>query len=105
VVDAAQALFFVTAEEQRRAAVGTVGVDEADLALCVAEGNEVLAHDADAHRDAVWAGQLLGQGDGEPEATEELTHRRTGVGVGNELVVFLRQHDWFTPNRGHPGPR
>jgi hypothetical protein len=48
VVDAAQALFLVAAEEQRRAAVRAGVGDHADLAGGQAEGDEVLAQQTDA---------------------------------------------------------
>ena len=49
VVDAAQAGFFVAAEEQGRAAVRAVVLDQADLAVGVAEGDELLAEEQDPH--------------------------------------------------------
>jgi hypothetical protein len=57
------------------------GIEEADAAGGIADGDELLAEDLDADGSAVGAGQFLGEGDGQPEAAEELTHRRAGVRV------------------------
>src|SRR5690606_29785274 len=48
VVDAAQAVFFVAAEEEGRAAVRAVRIQESGAALGVTEGDELLAQDGDA---------------------------------------------------------
>ena len=40
--------------------------------------------------DAVRAWELIREGDGDPEAAEELTHGGAWVGVGDELVVLFR---------------
>ena len=61
VIDAAQAAFLVAAEEQRRAAMRAIRVDQADTPLRVAEGDQVLAEQAHAHRRAVALRQLRGQ--------------------------------------------
>ena len=53
VVDAAQAALLVATEEQRRAAVRTERADHADLAVGVAEGDQVFAQGARANRVAV----------------------------------------------------
>src|SRR5581483_10767710 len=48
VIDATQAAVLVAAEEEVSAAVGAVAVDEADLAVAVAEGHQLLAEDVNA---------------------------------------------------------
>ena len=56
VVDAAQTCLLVASEEERGAAVGTGLREETDVAVGVAEGYEVLAQDAYAHRRASGSG-------------------------------------------------
>ena len=53
VIDAAQAAFLVAAEEQRRAAMRTIGIDQTNLALAVAEGDQVFAEQPHAQRRAI----------------------------------------------------
>jgi hypothetical protein len=63
VVHAPQAGFLVAPKKHRRTAVRAVGVDKADAAVRVTEGDEVLAHDADSKRNRVRTRELLGQCD------------------------------------------
>ena len=58
MIDAAQAAFLVAPEIQRDAAMRAEFVEQADAALAVAEGDQVLAEQADAHRRAVGLGDL-----------------------------------------------
>ena len=58
VIDAAQPAFLVAPEIQRDAAVRAEFVDQTDAALAVAERDEVLAEQLDAHRRAVRLGDL-----------------------------------------------
>ena len=53
VIDAAQAAFLVAAEEHRGAAVRAAVIEDADAALGVAEGDQLLAQELDAHRRGV----------------------------------------------------
>src|SRR5712691_3849500 len=53
VVDAAQATLFVSAEKERRAAVRTEGADDANLAVGVAERDQVFTQNADPRGFAV----------------------------------------------------
>ena len=92
VIDAAQAILLVAAEEQRRPAVRAEGVEQTHPALAVTEGDEVLAQRLDAHWLAVRPRQLFRERYGQPEAAEELTHRGLGIGIRYELVVFFGKH-------------
>ena len=56
VIDAAQPAFLVAPEEQRDAAMRAEFVDQADAAVAVAERDEILAEQSDAHRRAVRLG-------------------------------------------------
>ena len=67
-----------------------VRVDDADASVGVAEGDEVFAEDAHADRHAVRAGQLLDEQRGQPEAAEQLAHRRAGADrVRNSLSSLV----------------
>ena len=79
VVDAAQALLLIAAPEQGRAAMRAVAVQHADLAGGIAEGDQVLAEDAELNGRAVGVGQLLGRAHRQPEAAEQLAHRRAAI--------------------------
>src|SRR5579864_1771213 len=58
VVDTSDATFFVSAEEQGSATVGTIVLNDSNLARSVAEGDQLLAHEREADRRAVGLGQL-----------------------------------------------
>src|SRR3972149_4343450 len=88
VVDAAQAALLVAAEEEAGAPVRAGLRDEADAAVRVAEGDEILAQDADADGRAVRRRQLGRQEQRQPEAAEERAHGRAGAGAGEKLVVL-----------------
>jgi len=53
VVDAPQSSFFVPPEEQRRATMRAVILNQANLAVRVAEANQLLPQEQDAQRVAV----------------------------------------------------
>jgi hypothetical protein len=53
VVHAAKAGFLVPSKEQRGATMWAVVLDQADLAVAVAEGDELLAQQLHPHRIAV----------------------------------------------------
>jgi hypothetical protein len=78
VIDAAESLLLVAAIEERGPAVRAVVLDEADLAGGDAEGDQVLAQQADTHRRAIRLGQLTGEQDGDPVLPDEVPHRRAG---------------------------
>ena len=89
MIDAAQARLFVAAEEQRRAAMRAVVVRGSRLAVGVAERDQVFAEQPEAEGIAVRRRQLGRQQRGQPEAAEQLAHRRAGPGARQELVVFF----------------
>src|SRR5439155_15013726 len=60
VVDAAQALFFVPTEEERRSSVRAGVLDKAELPRRRPKGDEVFTEQADSQRRAVGRGQLIG---------------------------------------------
>jgi hypothetical protein len=95
VIDAADAAFLVTPHPEIGAAVRTILIDHADHAACVAEGEQLLAHDHDLFRRAVGVRQFFGQQHGDPEAAEQFAHAGAGTALGEEFVVFCAEH-WVT---------
>ena len=95
VIDAAQAAFLVAPEIQRDAAMRAEFLDQADAALGVAERDEVLAEQADAHRRAVGLGDLARKQRGDPVAAHRVAHRRARADAGDEFVLLARQHGAF----------
>jgi hypothetical protein len=90
VIDAAQAAFLVAAEEQRGGTVRTALVDEADAALRVAEGDQLLAQQLHPHRRTIRRGKLIAEQRRNPITPHELPHRRAGTGPRQQLIVFAR---------------
>jgi hypothetical protein len=88
VVDAAQAIFLVAPEEERRAAVRAVRAQQADASLRVAKGDEVLAERAHAHGRAVGRRQLGADQDRLPVLAHQVAHRRARPDARQKLVVF-----------------
>ena len=70
--------------------MGAELVQKRDAIQAVAEGDEPLAHELDAHRRAIRARQLLGEERRHPEAPQEIAHQRSRIGPGQTLIVFLR---------------
>src|SRR5581483_11220385 len=92
VVDAAQPLLLVAAEEERGAAVGTVVAQQPHLAPGVAEGDEVFTKDPQAEGWAIRVRELGGHEHREPEAAKQRAHRRAGPDSGQQLVFRLTCH-------------
>src|SRR6267143_4042609 len=96
VVGAAQPALLVAPEPQRHAAVGAELVDQADSALRIAEGDQLLSEQFHANGRAVALRQLPVEQRGYPVAPEQLTHRRAGIRAGKETVHLGGQHDRST---------
>ena len=91
VIDAAQPAFLVAAEKQRGAPVRTILVQEPDLALGVAERDEVLAQQPDPHRRA--SGSAISRAAArESNMASWSGHRSIPFHPGDELVFLARQH-------------
>ena len=97
VVDAAQAAVLVAAEEERHEPVRAVLVEEPDAAARVAEGDQLLAEQLDAHRRAVGPGQLPREERGDPVAPQRLAHRGAAADARHSLVVFACHHRVVLP--------
>ena len=97
VIDAAQPAFLVAPEIQRHAAVRAEFIDQTDAALAVAERDEVLAEQFDAHRRAVRLGDLPRQAGRDPIPPHRIAHRRAGPDAGDQFVFLRWQHRRFPP--------
>ena len=104
MIDTAQAAILIAAKKQVRAPVRTAGVEHAELAFGVAERHQFLAHDVHAHRRAIRLIEFFGQRHRQPKPPEILAHRRTGAGLGQQIVLFAGKHGavpqqlWFSPD-------
>src|SRR5439155_9483974 len=92
VVHAAQAFFLVTAEEEGRAAVRAVVLDEPDLAGRHPEGDEVLAEEPDADGRAVPLRELARHEGGDPVLAQQIARGRASPDPAEQLVVLSGKH-------------
>ena len=69
--------------------MGAELVDEAELALAVAEGNQPLAEHLDAHGRAIRLRQFCRDEDGQPVAAHQRTHGLSRIGAGQKHVLFV----------------
>ena len=97
VIDAAQAAFLVAAEEQRGAAVRAAMLHDADPAVGVAEGDELLAEQQEPHRLAVGL-QFRRETGGNPVFAHQVAHRRARAQYASASRWRL-QSAWFPPIR------
>ena len=67
-------------------------VEKSDAPFGVAEGHQVLAKQAGAHRLAVSLGKLAFKQKRQPEAPHQLARRRAWPNANEQLVLFMRQH-------------
>ena len=94
VIDAAQAAFLVAAEEQRGAAMRAAMLHDADAAVGVAEGDQLLAEQQEPHRLAVGL-QLRRQAGGNPVFAHQVAHRRARADAREHLVGGGCEHDFL----------
>ena len=88
VVDAAQAALLVPPEAQRDAAVRAELIQQADAALRVAEGHQVLAEQADAHRRGIGFGDLARKQRRYPVHAHRGAHRGALPGTRQQFVLL-----------------
>jgi hypothetical protein len=88
VINATQPALLVAPKKQRGAAMWTKFVEEPNPAVAVAERDEILAQQPDAHWRAVGLGDLARQQRRDPIATHRLAHRCPGAGAGQKLVFL-----------------
>src|SRR6185437_10335996 len=89
MVNAAQPAFLVAPEEQRRAAVRAIGIDESDPAGAVAKRDQILAQKPHPDRRAVLFRQFTRQRGRLPIAAEQNTRGRAGPHPDEALAVFV----------------
>ena len=87
VIGAAQPALLVPPEPERDAAMGAELVDQPDPVLAVAEGNEPLAQELDAHRRTIRRRKLVRAQGREPIAPHQISHRGARGDFG-QLFVF-----------------
>ena len=92
VVDAANTARLVAPEPEVGAAVRAMLIDDADAPARVSERQQLLAHDRDFLGHPVGFGQLLRQQNRQPEAAQQLAHRRSRTGFGQEFIVLCTEH-------------
>ncbi len=97
VIDAADAAILDPAQRERGAAMHAELVEHANLALAVAEHDEILAEQALGQRRAAGRGQAVGRADRQPETAEQRAHRRAGPDPAQAVVLFARHHRLFSP--------
>src|SRR5262249_62196508 len=96
VIDAAQAAFFVATKKQRGATVRTILLQKPDVALRIAKGDQILAQQPDAHRQAIWLGDLAAEQSWDPISAHRVAHRGAWAHPGDQLVFLARQHSRFS---------
>jgi len=77
-----------------RAVVG----QQTDLAVRIAEGDELFAEQHDAQWVGVWRWQLRGEHGRQPVLAHHIAHQGAGADPTQELVIFFAQH-WTLPYR------
>ena len=93
VVDAAEAVLLVPAEEEAGPPVGAEVVEQANVAVGVTERDEALSEDAHTSGGTVGNGDLFREQGGDPVATQILAHGGVGPHAGEECVVFSVEHE------------
>ena len=88
----AQPAFLVPAQRQRGAAVDTEFIEHTDLAVGIAEHDQIFAEQLRAQRRAVRFGDLMGRTDRQPEPAHHAAHRCIPAGAGKSLVLFGADH-------------
>jgi hypothetical protein len=91
VIDAAQSAFLVASEKQRGAAMRAAVIHHADMALAVAEGDELFAEQHQTDRGTV--GNELGRHQcGDPVTAHQFAHDSTGADARQFHPVLGRRH-------------
>ena len=85
---ASDAAFFDEAEREVSAAVRAAGVQQAESALGVAEGDEELSEELDPYGRRVRLREFVREEHGRPEAAEEFAHGSLRPHVRQQFVVF-----------------
>ena len=89
VIGAANAILLVAAEKQRGSAMRAELVDQSDLALRVAEREELLAENPDTHLRAIRPRDFPGEQDRHPVAPHEIAHAGARAGADERFRHVL----------------
>ena len=92
VIEAAETAIFVTAVHERRAAVRAIFVENADLAVSVAEDHQILAKQTHLDRIAIRLRHFLDQAGGHPVPAENLSHRGVALDAAHQIVLVPGEH-------------
>jgi hypothetical protein len=103
VIEAAQPAFLVPTVDQARLSVRAELADQADAALGVAVGDQLLAENAHPDRLALRLLDLLGQADGQPVGAHQPAHRGVARDAAEDLVLGLGEHRAGPPATVLPG--
>ncbi len=95
MIGAAQAVLFVAAEPQRRAAMRAEFIGQGIATTGVAPGKQPLGEKLHANGRAVVFRQFLDEEDGNPVAPQQIAHERARAGPRHQFVLFGRQHVVF----------
>src|SRR5262249_20076589 len=93
LIGAADAVFLIATEVERRTAVRAEFIDQPDLAVAVAKGEQLLAEDLRAHRRTIRLGDLAREQDRHPVAAHQVAHRRAGAGAHERFGHLLVHRD------------
>src|SRR5262249_37955985 len=89
VIGATDAVLLIATEVERRTAVRAEFIDQPDLAVAVAKGEQLLAEDVRAHRWTIGLGDLAREQDRHPVAAHHVAHRRPGPGAHERFGHLL----------------
>ena len=106
VIEAAQAAFLVAAEGERSLAVRTGLAEQAELAVAVAERDELLAEKLQRCTGAPsGVATCSDRQRRHPVAAHQPAHRRIALDATQQLVFRLRQHGRSPQSLGHRAHR
>ena len=92
VIEATKAAFLVAAEGERGLAMRTGFAEHPNLAVAIAERDELFSEQLQAHRSAVRLRDLFRQHRRHPVAAHQPPHRRIALDPAQQFVFGLRQH-------------
>jgi hypothetical protein len=91
VIEAAQAALLVATEDQRCTAMQAELGEHAQLAVRIAEDDQVFAQEPGADRRAVLLRDLVREADRQPVAAHDAAHGRVALDAAQQVVLFAGQ--------------
>ena len=92
MIEAPDAAFLVPAEHQRSLAVRAEFVEHTDLAVGIAENDEVFPKQPDLDGVAIGLGHLLDQAGRQPVTAHDSAHGRIAFDAAEQVIFLVRQH-------------